>query len=258
MKHIVSYSGGLGSAITAKMVVDRFGKENTILLFADTLMEDEDLYRFNSDIETILDVSITTIEEGRTPWQVFEDVKYIGNTKVDPCSRVLKRDLIRKWLGSNYTPEDVTVWIGIDCTEMHRLEPVVEKNKPYRYRSALIERNVFLTESLKQAWCDAMYVKAPRLYKMGFAHNNCGGFCVKAGQGQFKKLFDNLPDRYLHHEQKEQDAMNRNKNLKPFLRKTINGKLHYLTLKEFRVNHLEKNSLSEDDKQEFGGCGCAL
>ena len=54
MKHIISYSGGLGSAITADFVCKQYGKENVILLFADTLIEDKDLYRFNEDIIKLL------------------------------------------------------------------------------------------------------------------------------------------------------------------------------------------------------------
>jgi len=46
VKHIVSFSGGMGSFAEAKSCVDKFGKENVLLLFSDTLMEDEDLYRF--------------------------------------------------------------------------------------------------------------------------------------------------------------------------------------------------------------------
>jgi hypothetical protein len=46
MKHIIFYSGGIGSWMTAKRVIDKEGKENAVLLFTDTLIEDEDLYRF--------------------------------------------------------------------------------------------------------------------------------------------------------------------------------------------------------------------
>ena len=49
MKHIVFYSGGLCSWATAKRVVEKHGKENVLLLFTDTLIEDEDLYRFISE-----------------------------------------------------------------------------------------------------------------------------------------------------------------------------------------------------------------
>ena len=256
MKHIISYSGGLGSAITADFICKQYGKENVILLFADTLVEDEDLYRFNNDVVKLLGVPLIIIAEGRTPWKVFNDVKYIGNTRVDPCSRILKRDLIRKYLAENYKPDECTIWIGIDCTEEHRLAPVVKRNKPYEYRSYFIENDIFLIKDYKLWWCVENGIQIPRMYKMGFTHHNCGGFCVKAGQGQFKQLWELLPDVYAENEKQEQLAIAKNPKLKPFLRKTIDGKLRYLTLKQYREMFLETNK--DIDIYEFGGCGCAL
>src|SRR6185312_3546767 len=45
-KHVVFYSGGLGSFATALRVIEKHGTENLTLLFTDTLIEDHDLYRF--------------------------------------------------------------------------------------------------------------------------------------------------------------------------------------------------------------------
>lgn len=46
MKHVVFFSGGACSYCTAKRVIENVGKENVVLLFTDTKIEDEDLYRF--------------------------------------------------------------------------------------------------------------------------------------------------------------------------------------------------------------------
>lgn len=61
MKHIVSFSGGMGSFAEAKSCVDKFGKENVILVFADTLMEDEDLYRFKDECVAFLGCELVTL-----------------------------------------------------------------------------------------------------------------------------------------------------------------------------------------------------
>ena len=45
-KHVVFYSGGLGSFATALRVIEKYGTDNLTLLFTDTLIEDYDLYRF--------------------------------------------------------------------------------------------------------------------------------------------------------------------------------------------------------------------
>jgi 3'-phosphoadenosine 5'-phosphosulfate sulfotransferase (PAPS reductase)/FAD synthetase len=44
----ISFSGGLGSGISALLAYENGLDFN--LIFADTLIEDEDLYRFNADI----------------------------------------------------------------------------------------------------------------------------------------------------------------------------------------------------------------
>lgn len=258
MKHIISYSGGAGSAITAKIICDKYGKENVTLLFADTKVESKDQYRFTQDVIKFIGCEFISISDGRTPWEVFNDVRFIGNTRIDPCSRILKRDLIRDYLNKNYDPSCVTIWIGIDASESHRLAPVVSKNLPFVYRSILIEEDIFLSPAQKIAWCVDNNIKPSIMYEMGFSHDNCGGFCVKAGLGQFKKLFELLPEVYEYNEKEEQTAMYKNPNLRPFLRKTINGKLTYITMKEYRESYLETNNVTDDESMEFGGCGCAL
>ena len=131
MKYIVSFSGGVGSALTAFIVAKTYGPENTIILFADTLIESPDLYEFNKKVVDKLGCEYIVIADGRTPWEIFRDVKFIGNSRVDPCSRILKRDLIKKWLKDNFTPEECNIFVGIDCYEEHRLVRVIENNKPY-------------------------------------------------------------------------------------------------------------------------------
>lgn len=46
MKHVVFFSGGLGSWATAKRVIAEYGTDDVLLLFTDTFIEDKDLYRF--------------------------------------------------------------------------------------------------------------------------------------------------------------------------------------------------------------------
>lgn len=257
MKHIISYSGGVGSAMTAQLVCKDYGADNVLMLFADTLVEDKDLYRFNAQVVELLGCEFKSISEGRTPWQVFKDERYIGNTRVDPCSRILKREFIRQYLMDNYTKEEITVWVGYDATESHRLTNLLAHNHySFRYRSKLVESKIFLTSKLKKDWCNSNGIEIPRLYKLGFPHNNCGGFCVKAGQAQFKLLYKTLPEVYLANEQEEQIAIKNNPNLKPFLRKTIKGELRYLTLKEFREEFLDQGK--QIDTDDWGGCGCGV
>ena len=47
-------------------------------------------------------------------------------------------------------------------------------------------------------------IEIPYLYKLGFSHNNCNGFCVKAGIGHYKNLLEKNRLFYLECENKEE------------------------------------------------------
>ena len=39
-------------------------------------------------------------------------------------------------------------------------------------------------------------IKAPRLYELGFPHNNCGGRCVRQGMREWLRLKRTMPERF--------------------------------------------------------------
>ena len=81
---IVSFSGGVGSAATALTAFEH-GLEFECV-FADTMIEDEDLHRFMDDVAAVIGQTIVKLSCGMTPWDVFRKVKYIGNTRTAHCS----------------------------------------------------------------------------------------------------------------------------------------------------------------------------
>lgn len=254
--HVVSYSGGMGSFAEAYYCVQEFGKENVVLLFCDTLTEDPDLYRFVEETKEFLGCRFVRLSREKTIWELFEEQKFIANSRVDICSRVLKRDLMNKeWLPANYgTPEgnlSCEVHVGIDFSEHHRLTRIQEVMSPKIYRSLLVEKGLIVPKDFSEQFG----IRRPYLYTLGFSHNNCGSFCVKAGLGQFKLMFEKLPERYKEHEDKEQTVLAIGG--KPFLKKTTKGVKRYLSMKEYREEYLEQGK-AEEDKHDIGGCACAL
>jgi hypothetical protein len=96
-------------------------------------------------------------------------------------------------------------------------------------------------------------IEPPRLYRLGFAHNNCGGFCVKAGQGHFALLLEAMPERYAYHERREQELRDHLGKDVAILRDRHGGETRPLTLREFR----ERRQAGEPcDLFDIGGCGC--
>jgi len=67
MKHIVSFSGGLGSWMAAKRVADKFGTDDLYLVFTDVLIEDEDLYRFLHEAAENVGGELVVLADGRDP-----------------------------------------------------------------------------------------------------------------------------------------------------------------------------------------------
>lgn len=253
MKHLVMFSGGIGSWMTAKRVADKHGTDDLTLLFADTKMEDEDLYRFLDESAANVGGTLVKVAEGRDPWEVFFDVKFLGNSRIDPCSRVLKRQFLRKYIDENFDPEDTVIYIGIDWTEQHRMERAAGFWEPWKVEAPMCDRPL-LSKKDMIIQLELEGIKPPELYQYGFPHNNCGGFCIKAGQAQFRLLLKVYPERYCYHEKKEQEIRKKLGKDVSILKDRRGGKTKPLTLKDFR-ERLDK-SPNLFDENEWGGCGC--
>lgn len=303
-----SVSGGAGSWLAAKVDMAAHPRENHRFLFADTLYEDADCYRFliegiahllgrnvsnvlphasnfpdyrvsgDFDIATyagnpewraflaqlragVAEVipELTWIVEGRDPWEVFRDRKYLGNSRVDPCSKVLKRDFLALWLEANANKATDVVCVGIGPEEEHRYH-VLEKRQAaagWRYEAPLL--GTFEGEVGAFGYLANAGIERPRLYSKNYIHNNCGGFCIKAGHAHYQNRFYADPERY------EYDAMMERK-LAEYIGKPV-------TMLTDRANDNVKKPLSLNDfadrmlaKPQFvfeynpgsSGCGCAI
>ena len=202
MKHVVNFSGGVCSFWAAHRVIQKYGRENVTLLFADTLIEDEDLYRFLSEAEAHFGIVATRVADGRSPWDLFEEKGMLGNSRFPLCSVILKRETLDAWRASNCFEMDTVVHIGIDWTEAHRLEHTRAALPGWKVEAPMTEEP-FWDKCKMLAELRLIGIEPPRLYDMGFPHNNCGAFCVKAGQAHFAHLLKMLPARYAFHEAKE-------------------------------------------------------
>lgn len=253
---VVNFSGGACSFFEATRVIEKHGRKNVVLLFADTLVEDCDLYRFLKDAEKHLSVRVTKIAEGRTPWEVCEKERFIANSRVDPCSKYLKRDLLFGWIKKNCNSAQTVLHFGLDWTEQHRLDKLRARYAEDGWRvAAYMTQPPYLQKEMLLARLEAEGIKPPRLYAMGFKHNNCGGFCFKAGQAQFENLLRTMPERYKDNE-KEEERLRAILGDYSILKRQRNGKRENLTLKQFR-EELERQP-DMFDAHDWGGCGCAV
>lgn len=257
MRHVVMFSGGVGSWLAASRVAAQHGTDNLTLLFTDTKMEDPDLYRFLHEAAAQVGGTLEILAEGRTPWEVFHDVRYLGNTRIDPCSRVLKRELSAAWLTAHCDPADTICYVGIDWSESHRFTRLRDRwaTQGWRYEAPLCDPPYLTKRQVFDALAKAGIAR-PRLYDLGFPHNNCGGFCIKAGHAHFAMLAERLPEVYAHHEAQEEALRQHLGKDVTILRDRSGGVSTPVTMRVFR-ERLEAQP-SQVDRFDFGGCGCFL
>lgn len=307
-------SGGGTSWLSAMIDMRAHPEADHQFMFADTLYEDADAYRFLIEGVAYLcgvDVDVPPAEtfpdyrmagdfdirdyhgnpewrafladlratatarlprliwlvEGRDPWEVFRDKRFLGNSRVDPCSLELKREVLDAWRDEHADREHDVFGVGIASHEAQRFEGG-PKGKGLRIRMAekgwtfvapligTIEGEIGPLGYMADAG-----LRRPRLYSWA-THNNCGGYCIKAGHDHYRARMRNQPERIAY------DAMMEAK-LAAFLGKPVammtdrrGGEKRPYSLVQFLADwadtdRREPNMLS-DAVEGDSGCGCFL
>lgn len=295
--HVMFSSGGIGSWASAKRIIKSGVKVKKLhLLFTDTFIEDEDLYRFlietsadiyKADVSDLierckdippmdkpeerklflLELGASTMErmpqihwthDGRDVWEVLNDKKFMSNSRIAHCSEYIKQKAAQKYVKKVFPDvENTILYLGIDWSEIHRMFAPSKNWFPYTALFPMVAEPLMVKEEMIEA-CEEIGIEQPKLYKLGFVHNNCGGFCVRAGQGHFIRLLETMPDRFAYHEKREIELMDR---LEPklgyrptIMKKQTNGVVHSFSLTELREQYYQDSK--QLDLFDIGGCGC--
>ena len=251
-RHVVFYSGGKASFLAAHRVIERYGTDAVTLLFTDTMVEDSDLYRFLDESSEALGVPVTRLADGRTIWQVFADQKFLGNNRVPLCSRILKQEVAQRWVDANCDPASTTLHFGIDWTEEHRMVSVRRVWKGWVCESPLLAEPL-VEKGAADVILAALGVAPPRLYALGASHNNCGGLCVRAGQGAFAWAYRAIPEVFAEWERHEERLRDQLGDV-AILRDRRGGEVKPLPLAVLR-DRIERTP-HQIDMFDIGGCGC--
>ncbi|MBN1970353.1 MAG: phosphoadenosine phosphosulfate reductase family protein [Candidatus Delongbacteria bacterium] len=233
---IVLFSGGIASFEVGRLVLEKYAKENIRFWFFDTLTEDDSLYNFVDQCEDFLGIEIERFCDGRNIWEVFRDERFIGNSRVPLCNRVLKRELLERKLKQEFPSKNLILFLGYEYYEKERMEKAKNKwNKNgYQVSFPLAEKEHQEKEVLISKLND-YGLTIPKLYDLGFKHNNCGGACVRAGINQWLLLLELFPERYLWHERQEQQIREYLNKDVAILRDRTGGVTKPLTLRELRL-----------------------
>lgn len=209
MKNIATISGGLTSAFTAKLAI--MESPETELVFTDTGWEDKDLYRFLDDLEKIFCKQIIRLKHPKynNPEDLFIKQGILGNDRVPLCSRVLKVEVLQKYIKEKYN-NIATVFFGIDYSEKHRAERIKFQYDKIgvKTRFPLVEKKDFFIRDKIESWLQSENVKIPRMYEAGYLHNNCSGGCVRQGKKSWLHLLKNNGTVYAERERLENSFKN--------------------------------------------------
>jgi len=251
--HVVDmFSSGAGSWAASMRNSETLRPDRHTLLFTDVRGEDEDNYRFlHEAAESIPNAELVILTEGRTIWDVFKDDRFLGNTRLANCSKFLKQRPAREWLDDNCDPSSTLVSVGIDWTETHRLPAVERSYQPFVAVAPLTEPP-YLSKDEILADLRALGIEPPRLYDLGFSHANCGGGCVRAGQGQFAHLLKVMPERFAEWERNEQELREHlDKDVSILRDRTRAGRMKALGLTEADMEVITVGGYWSEDDEEW-------
>lgn len=197
MKHVVCYSGGHSSGLTAIEVVRRYGYENVILMNHDIIetSESADIKRFKREVAAYLELPITFAN--MPSWDTkdqFDVVIEAGAFKVGNgtalCTNRMKTRPFEEWLYRN-VERNAIIYYGFDRTkaELRRIAR----------RSSHLAAMGFRTDYPLALWdrrtihaTEDIGIARPNVYSL-FKHANCIG-CLKAGRQHWYVVYCTRPD----------------------------------------------------------------
>lgn len=177
-KIVVWFSCGAASAVAAKLTINLYGKENTVVVVNSPVVEeDEDNRRFLADVENWIGQKVEIAINEKYPSCSAVDVwakrKYMSGTKGAPCTAQLKKEARYQWEKKNKPDWHV---LGFTANEQRRHDLFVISEIP-NVIPVLIDHGI--TKQNCFEILNNLGIKLPRIYALGYPNANCIG-CVKA------------------------------------------------------------------------------
>lgn len=175
-KIVVWFSCGAASAVAAKRTIERYGKDNEVIVCNTPVREeDADNRRFLSEVEKWINRKIEIVKSNKYPLssavEVWEDVKYFSNRFGAPCTKQLKKEARYIWQEANKPDFHV---LGFTFDEKRRHDRFVITEIP-NVIPVLIEDKI--TKDDCYGIIQEAGIALPAIYKMGYNNANCIGCC---------------------------------------------------------------------------------
>lgn len=175
-KRIVWFSCGAASAVAAKLAVEKYGN-GVRVIYCDTMStEHPDNKRFFDEVQAWIGKPIEVIRSDKYASinDVFEKTRYMAGPAGARCTLEMKkapREAMQQ-------PDDIHIF-GYTFDEQKRAEDFEdrEQNRSLQVEWILIDFEVTKERCLELLAAEG--IKLPKMYELGFDHNNCLG-CVKS------------------------------------------------------------------------------
>lgn len=192
MRVVCWFSCGAASAVATKLALKKYSDSHEVVVARCVVKEEHtDNDRFASDCEKwfgVPIVNLTAEEYGGSVYNVIMRRKYISGVAGAPCTMLLKKNVREKF----QRPTDTHVF-GYCFEEQERFDALLDANN-IDVVAPLIESN--LTHANCLAIIQDAGIELPKMYQLGYQHNNCVG-CVKAtGAGYWNKIRKDFPAQF--------------------------------------------------------------
>ena len=181
------FSTGISSFIALYVMKEQIDK--VIYIHIDD--QHEDSLRFLKDCEKLLGIEIEILQSRyKNVENTVKQIRYINGVAGAPCTRLLKKRVRKEW-EADHKGEDVTYVWGMDATEAHRADRLIESEPNFKHVFPLIEKGI--DKQMAHAMSNMLGLDRPEMYNLGYKNNNCIG-CVKGGMGYWNKIRIDFPE----------------------------------------------------------------
>lgn len=191
------------SAGVSSFIAGYLAKDVDEWIYIDIADQHPDSMRFIHDCEKVIGRPITVLSSPyyQTVEDVCRSVRYVNGPSGAPCTRLLKKQVRKRWEEEHAGEQLTYVW-GMDCNEKNRADRIVAGFPEIMHEFPLIKRN--LTKDDAHGILRQLGIRRPVMYDMGYSNNNCIG-CVKGGAGYWNRIRKDFPDVFRARAEMERD-----------------------------------------------------
>lgn len=175
---VVWFSCGAASAVAAKLTIEKYGKDNRVLVVNNPIIdEDIDNVRFKRDVQNWIKQPIIEAINPQFPsasiCEVFDRKKYMSGVKGAPCTLMLKKEARYHFERTHEIDYHV---LGFTKDEENRHDRFIKYERS-NVIPVLIDAGITKLDCFQILHDDG--IRLPRIYSLGYPNANCVG-CVKS------------------------------------------------------------------------------